>query len=358
MGGIGAFLVNMFENIDPAVCTMDFVMYNSEKSSDFTQKIERMGGRVTCFSAFLNLKNIGKIAGEFRSYLEKQETYNIVHVHTPSLGPFVLPAAKKRGIAVRAVHSHNIKYADSWKKKLRNRFLILLGRPYINLRLACSQEAGDFLFGNKHFAIVMNGINIPRYEYNEKVRGQVRKNEKEVIIGSIGNFLHTKNHSFLIDVMEIIMQKSEHYKLWLVGEGPLRDSIERKVSRLGLEKHVRFLGRSNEVEHILQGMDIFVLPSFYEGLGIVTIEAQAADLPCYISDRCPDLVKVLPSLEMLPLGDPGLWAEKIWKTEVRHRESRLRELSEAGFDSKSSAQKLVSIYERSLSELACGSTMD
>ena len=160
------------------------------------------------------------------------------------------------------------------------------------IKLACSQIAGEFLyskFKNKEFRVVNNAINVDEYKFNQnsrmKVRDEIHIADNEYVVGHIGRFVEQKNHEFIIKIFEELYSQNNHITLVLVGDGPLYDTIKNNIKGKVYENKIKMLGIRKDIRNIIQAFDVFFMPSFYEGLPFVLIEAQAAGLPCIVSDN-------------------------------------------------------------------------
>ena len=186
---------------------------------------------------------------------------------------------------------------------------------YANLQLACSKEAGEWLFGNTQFIVLNNGIDVSKYVFNQNIREEYRKIlgfSDELVLGHVGRFSNQKNHNFLIDIFYEIIKINKKSKLILIGTGELENEIKEKVESLSLKEKVIFLGARADVNKIMQAMDVFILPSLFEGLPVVGVEAQASGLPCIISDTVSKDVKITDSVLQISLSlPPEEWGKKL-----------------------------------------------
>ena len=221
--------------------------------------------------------------------------------------------------------------------------------------MCCSELAGRWLFGNKEYDkgnvyLLNNAIEIEKFKYNEEVRKAKRKElgieEDTLIIGHLGRFVAQKNHHFLIDIFAEFYKKNQNSILLLAGQGPLKEEIEEKVKNLGLDKNVRFLGQRNDANELYQALDVFVLPSIYEGLPVVGVEAQASGLLCVLSSDMTKETKVLKTTEFLTL-DVGAekWANTIIQNfEKFERKDTTEEITKNNFNIKEEAGNLIIKY--------------
>lgn len=271
--------------------------------------------------------------------------YEIVHVHGNS-GTMAIDihAAKLGGAKIRIAHCHN----STNKYKLTHKVL----KPIMNREathfLACSDLAGKWAF-SQPYTVLKNGIDVKKFIYNEKIRKEYREKlgiADNFVIGHIGHMSYQKNHEFLISVFYEIYKVNNKAKLLLIGDGKNRPLIENQILKLSLENAVIMLGKRNDVNYILQAMDVFVLPSRYEGLGIVNIEAQAAALKCVVADTIPAEAKITDNIEFLSLNSPKeLWRDTILKyIDGYERENMYEQIRGKGYDIQDVVKKLEKIY--------------
>lgn len=222
--------------------------------------------------------------------------------------------------------------------------------------MCCSELAGRWLFGKKTYnagkvVLLNNAIELEKFSYNEKIRNKKRKELKikknQIVIGHIGRFVTQKNHTFLIDIFNEIYKENNNTVLLLVGQGPLVEEIKEKVNQLRLTDHVQFLGQRNDANELYQAFDIFILPSLYEGLPVVGVEAQSAGLLCIFSSDMTKETKVLRSTRFISLSSPEEWSNIILETYKNHqRKDTKKEITRNGFDIEKEAKKLERIYLR------------
>ena len=221
---------------------------------------------------------------------------------------------------------------------------------YATKLFACSEAAGKWMFKGTEFEVLYNAIDAQQYSYNEDVRNRVRKEfgiaKETLVIGHVGRFSPPKNHAFLIEIFCDIVRRQPDSKLLLVGDGILRKDIEKKCFDNAVWDKVIFTGLRGDVPDLLQAMDVFVFPSLFEGLGIVTIEAQASGLPCIISDKVPIECKITGGLvKQVKLEESAeYWALQLIESSNIERRNTLNEIRKAGFDVKENVKKLEKIY--------------
>lgn len=346
-GGIESYMMNYYRNFDREKIQIDFAVHDAGGFGYYDEEIKRFGGRIYV------LPQKSKHPFIYSSCLKKlleHNDYKIIHTHMDAMGMWVLKIAKECGIPVRIAHSHNTQHLTTNPIKL---FLLEQARKKINLyathRMACSEVAGKWLFGDAPFQIIRNAIDIDKFLYNSVMRKVKRKEwniqEDECLIGHVGRFDTQKNHSFLIDVFYKIHQQNSKVKLMLVGEGRLFDNIKLKIQQLGLEKSVIFTGSRNDANELYNAFDLFILPSLFEGLGIVAIEAEINGCKTLLSDKIPADAKIAENVDFIPL-DVDAWTSAIIKEIDKDdvREAALFDVYQSGYDIKTEAKKLQDIY--------------
>jgi glycosyltransferase involved in cell wall biosynthesis len=228
---------------------------------------------------------------------------------------------------------------------------------YGNLFIACSKEAGNWLFRDKEFVVLNNAIDVDKYIYNEKVRLHQRANNNlssHLVIGHVGRFSEQKNHKFVVDIFYEVCKQQKDAMLMLVGTGELEQEIKEKIFSLGLQDNTIFMGNRSDVNELMQAMDIFILPSLFEGLPLVGIEAQATGLPCVVSDTVSKDVKITPNVSFMSLESaPSEWAECILNMSKNTVRANTRsDIISSGYDIKSVVMQLERTYREKLNALA------
>ena len=280
--------MNYYKNIDHSKVQFDFVVHDNDKV-DSTDIVEKMGGRVYKIPAYY--KNIFGFMYSIYNIV-RENKYNIVHCHMTTLGIFSLLPSWLAGAKVRILHGHS----TTVKSEIKRNLMKLVLRPFstfvANRQFACSKIAACWLFGSdKNVEIIKNAIEVEKFQFNENYRNKLREElglENKFIIGHIGRFMYQKNHEYLIQIFNNIVHKIPSAHLVLVGDGPLREHILQKIENLGLSTRVTYLGLRKDVHKLYSLFDIFYFPSWYEGLGLVAIEAQAEKLPILMSNFIPD----------------------------------------------------------------------
>lgn len=346
-GGTQALLMNIYRKIDRKKVQFDFLVVYKEKQF-YDDEINELGGNLYKFS-FREDLNLLKFNNDLKKFFDEHNKYDIVHCHAYTIGYFCLKAAKEANIPVRIAHSHNNETVRDFKY-LPKLFMQRKFTKYATDLFACSEEAGKYLFKNKKFEVLKNAIDSDRFIANNEVREQIRNElglDGKFVVGHVGRLHPQKNHDFLIDVFEKIREKKKNAEMILIGTGPLENDIKKNVKNKGLTPYIHFLGNRKDMERIYQGMDIFVFPSIFEGLGIVAIEAQAAGIPLVCSEGIPPEANVSPLFKQLSLSDSvEIWTDeslKMSRNELKHTNTQ-NYIINAGFDMNQVAKKMETYY--------------
>jgi len=343
-GGAETMIMNLYRKIDRNKIQFDFIVHGNEIGA-YEKEIESYGGKVYHLSKYKGTNHFTYIK-EWKNFLEKHKEYEIIHSHMRSTASIYLAIAKKMN-RTGIIHSHSTSSGKGFVALVKD-ILQLRLRFISDYFFACSSEAGKWLFGKKvcqreNFFLIKNAVDAEKFSYCEETRVKMRKKlglEHNIIIGHIGRFIPVKNHEFIIDIFQRILQILPEARLMLVGEGSLETIIQDKVNNLGLSDKVLFTGVRTDIANLLQAMDLLVMPSLFEGLPVVLIESQAAGLPTLISTQISDEVKITNLVENLSLEDsPNEWAQKsVAMMEKLKRRNTYQELFEAGYDMPSVAR--------------------
>lgn len=349
-GGMEALIMNYYRRIDRTKVQFDFlVRLSEEKSNYYEEEIISLGGKVHRLPIY-NAKTHRLFFSELFKFFKRNPEYKIIHSHPDITSVFYLMIARNAGIPVRIAHSHGTSYDKNW------RALVKMGaKPFLNKycthRFACGEKAGVWLFGHRYkdsMKILPNAIETDLFTFNDLIRNEIRKElnlEDNLVIGNIARFGEPKNHDFLIDIFHEICKLKANVKLVLIGEGELKAKIQEKVQHLGLQGNVCFLGVRNDINRVLNGLDVFLLPSLYEGFPFVLVEAQTSGLQCVVSDRVPPEAKLSNLYLTLPLSKSAKeWAEFILANAAYSRGNTLDIIRQKGFDIKEHAKWLADFY--------------
>lgn len=341
-GGLETMLMNYYRAIDRAKVQFDFLTHRDFRA-DYDDEIEALGGKI------FRLPNLNPFSrsylGALDRFFREHPEYRIVHSHLDCMSAIPLKAAKKHGVPVRIAHSHSSRQDRDLKYPLKLLFKRSIPGQATQL-FACGKEAGKWMFGTDDFRVLNNAIDAERYRFDPVVRQEVRRElgipADAPVVGHVGRFMAPKNHGFLL---RIFAELPDHARLLLVGDGELLAENERLAEELGVRDRVIFAGLRSDVDRMLQAMDVFVFPSLYEGLPLSVIEAQAAGLPCLISDKVPIECKKTDLVTQIPLdASPAEWAEAVLSAAEAPRGDTLAQIRETGFDIRANAEWLQNYY--------------
>lgn len=349
-GGVEAVTINYYRNIDKNKVQLDFICDEDSTNIPY-EEIERMGGKVIIIPSYSKPFKYHKALKR----VLKEGNYKIIHSNINTLSVFSLFAAKCAGVPVRIAHSHSTTNKKEKKKNLMKQVLRPFSKVFATDYMCCSELAGRWLFGNKEYDkgnvyLLNNAIDLDKFKYNDSLRKKKRKElgikDDTLVIGHIGRFVAQKNHDFLIDIFNEIHKKNNNSILLLAGQGPLMEDIKNKVKELNLEDSVKFLGQRNDANELYQAFDVFLLPSLYEGLPVVGVEAQASGLLCYLSDDMTKETKVLDITKFMSLNNtPKEWANNILDDVKKYKRiDTSKEMTAKNFNIKEEAKKLEEYY--------------
>ncbi len=352
-GGVESVVYNYYTNIDHHKFQFDFYV-DADSRCKLPKEIIDMGANCYVIPPYQNLFSyIKKLEEEF-----KKNKYSIVHSNMNTLSVFSLYAAYIAGVPIRICHNHSTAGKGEIKKNILKYILKPFAKVFATNCCGCSKYAAEWLFGKKavnngNVTVFNNAIDINKFKYNADVRTEVRKElniEDKVVIGHIGRFCYQKNHDFLIDIFNEICKQNDNAVLILVGIGELSYDVKNKVHKLGLDDKVKFLGVRKDAYRIYQAMDVFVLPSRYEGLPVVGVEAQTSGTPCVFSDAMTVETKMARNTIMLSLDEPvNVCAKKVLEFSKIPKYDSSAEIQAAGFDISTESKKLEHYYENCLS---------
>lgn len=354
-GGAETLLMNLYRNVDRKRVQFDFLV-NESRACDYDSEIESLGGKIYRIPRYdiLNYAGYKHACVDFFNH----HCYPIVHGHIGLPASIYLKEASRRG-SFTIAHSHAQNYPLSLNE-LVFRACSCRVRKVADYFLACSWEAGRDRFGSEiangeSFHILKNGVDTSAMAFDPNRRASIRSelgiDEVAPVLGHVGRLTEVKNHRFLIDVFDLVRRTSPNAKLLLVGKGELDDSLHGYVKDKNLEDSVLFLGIRNDVSSLLSAMDVFVFPSFAEGLSCAAIEAQCSGLPTLLSTGVPESACILSSTKRLDLSlGATAWADAVAKMlrgerAVNRYDARAL-VAKVGFDIEESAAWIQDFYLR------------
>ena len=347
--GVMSVVMNYLRNM-PEDIRFD-VLYFDELPDNYRDELETLGGRAYRVAPpglhSFRHDDVDEFLNAHRG------EYAAIHLHLPFLASVFAPKARKYGIPKVLVHCHSTWYSLDQRNILRNRLLNVPTKRLADTLIACGRDAGRFWYGDKamregQVKVLPNAVVCDKYRYSPQRRTTVRAAMglcDALVVGHVGRVSPPqKNHPFLFRVFAEIARTVEHTVLLLAGAERCPE-LEALAAELGIEEHVQYLGLRSDVPDLLQAMDLFLFPSFYEGLPVAVVEAQSAGLPVLMSDTVTDEVCATDRIERLPLSNtPAQWAGRALALAALPRQDTADQVVSAGFDLKESAQWLASEY--------------
>jgi len=354
-GGVCQFMLNNLKYIDKSRFHIDYATLSKERL-EISDDMKRFGCKVSYISCYPE-ENQAQFISEFETIFD--EGYDAVHLHTSYWKGFLIEEiAIKKGVPVILVHAHNtmIDIVDDEKRtraeELHERLKSSFDTSLATHFCACSKAAADWLYGEQipreRIIILNNAIDIDKFSYKPSVRDKYRKELRvndSFVIGFVGRLCYQKNPDMLIDIFNEVSKAVPEAKLLVVGTGEMLEDIIGKVDKMGLTEKVVFLGYRTDISELLQAMDVFVLPSRFEGFPITLIEAQCAGLPCVASSFITGEVKLTCNAQLLTC-DISIWVDRI--IAIAGKSSTRRDMSDeiakAGFSIKEQVKHMEQIY--------------
>ena len=349
-GGAETLAMNIYRKIDRNKVQFDFIVHTDE-DCDYYDEVKSLGGKILHFPRY-DVKNHFKYRKCWIDFFGNHPEYKVIHAHMTGSASVFLPIAKKYGLYTIA-HSHIAKSQSG----LRQKVIDLYRLPLKNISdyiFACSHIAGQWMFGKNvsdrdNYSILKNGIDASSFTYNEEKRKRIRQEfglENQFVIGSIARFHKQKNHEFMMRIFKEVTKAIPDAVLFLVGNGELEGEIRQQVHELGLDPNVIFLGVRKDIADILSAMDVFLMPSFREGLPVSLVEAQASGIKIIASDVISNEIHLTDLIDLCSLDDnASTWAKTILKYQNGYeRKNTMKSIQENGYDIQTTADWLQNFY--------------
>jgi len=367
-GGIETWLMQILRHTDRERLQMDFLVHVIYPCA-YTEEIRALGSQIIlCPHPRQYVRQPWQYDRTFKQLLRQHGSYHIIHAHTAHFNGYVLRLARQAGIPVRIAHSHNDSFYADARDPLHRRLYIAFTKSlisrYATMGLAASDRAAAYLFGgnwqsDRRWQVLYCSLDLTPFRQQidpVAVRAEFNIPEDAFVIGHVGRFVEQKNPLFLIEIVAEVAKLEPKTYLLLVGNGSLQSEMEAKVQQVGLSDRVIFAGIRSDVPRLMLGaMDVFLFPSLYEGLGLVLIEAQAAGLPCVLSDIVPeeaDLIESLMHRMSLSLS-ASAWAQAVVAARSNQcaiaRSDALAIVENSPFNIDIGVKKLVKVYESKVS---------
>ena len=349
-GGKKNLVMEYYRHIDRSKVQFDFIC-DSDSQAIPEDEIKQLGGKVYIIPPYQHIfANMHEMKRIFR-----ENSYPVVHSWNSTMNLFPMKVAKRSGIPVRISESLSMAHEGDWKTKIK-KLLRPLSKRYATHYMSCGEDCGRWQFGDKLFDsgkvdVFKTVINAEFNNFDLKLREKTRKQyswEDKIVVGHIGRFTPQKNSVHLIEIFAAFAKKEPKAALCLIGDGELKEKMMSRIKELGIEDSVDYLGRKEDIQQFYNAMDCFLLPSLYEGLPVVGLEAQSCGLPVFFSTEITREAKACDLCHFIPLSaSEEEWADKmlvIVKKNIPIRTGHSKDVVDAGFDSTSEALRLQRYY--------------
>lgn len=351
LGGAESRVMDLYRNMDREQIQFDFLIHTNEKQH-FQDEVEALGGRIYHLPRF-KVYNYFSYRKAVKNFFREHPEIKAVHGHMTSTAGIYLPVAKKCGVPMTIAHARSAGVDQGIKGKI-TLFLRRNLKKRADYCFTCSALAGEAVFGKEameegRVRTILNAIDASEYTFDQETRDRIRKElnmENKFVIGHVGRFDFMKNHKFLLEIFEEIQKEHGESVLMLLGDGSLREEIQKLAEQKGLQDKVLFMGNRRNISDYFQAMDYFVFPSLFEGLPGTVVEAQAAGVRCLISDTITKEVAISDMVTGFSLEKTAKeWADYVLQTKEYTRENTLHILGNAGFDVKKQVENMMQFYK-------------
>ncbi len=332
-------------------CKIDFLYTVPTENTTYIDEIRRDGNHVYKLSQ-IKYKTLPKFMKEVKQFFKKHNDYDIVHCHVANTAIFYLSAAKKYGIKVRIIHAHATTSSDKFVNRVRNDIMQPISNSYATDFFACSQKAGEAVFGKKDFCVIRNAIVADKYLFTEEEYHRQRELlglGDKLVVGTVGRMSEQKNPIFILKIIKRLVEEKVDFKFLYIGNGHMQDQIDALIEKWQLGDYIQILQHRTDVNLLYQAMDIFILPSLFEGLPVVGIEAQCSGVPSLVADTITKELKILDTTEFLPIESEQVWVDAIKKIDVKASIEKRKNVAEtfrkSGYDINTNAKLMQEKYE-------------
>ena len=343
--GVSSYAMNYYRQLVCDKFNYDFLVVNDVESPYYAE-IKKSGGKVFLMPSYKKepLKVIPYLKKVF-----KENQFDVVHCNVMNSGSLILMMAKICGVKVRILHSHATQTGDKAWKKIRNKLFCSITLKCSNTYFACSHLAGDYLFGKNNYFLIPNAIEIGQYKFSsinrEEIRNTLGIGEFKVIM-TVGRFTHQKNPFFIVDIIKQYSKTHKDFVFWWFGNGELEEKVKEYATNQNIIDKIIFWGARADVNKYYSAADVFILPSLYEGLPVVGIEAQIAALPIVFSDNISKEAKISNNVEFENIKDPMVWCSTIDNVVSKDRVENEKSVKFFEWDISKQAEKLAEIYNK------------
>lgn len=344
VNGVASYAMNYFRNIDHDRIQMDFLVVK-DFPTPYYYEIKKLGGKLFIVP-LMTKKPISFL--KCVKNIFKEEKYDILHCHVVNTSLPFLKYAKKYNVPIRIIHSHATVSSDKKWKQIRNDFIAGFALRNANRYFACSKLAGKCLFKDRKFQVINNAVNVDKYLFDKAAREKYRKElnaEDKFVVATVGRQCEQKNPKFAMRVFAELKKICPNAVYWWIGSGEMESQLREYAKTLGISNSMFFLGNRTDINKIYSAMDTFLLPSIYEGLPVVGIEAQTASLPLIVSDTITTELKITDRIKYMSLTAPETeWAKEILKFKGLERKDMTDDIVKANYEIKKASKLLSEIY--------------
>lgn len=354
-GGTDVYMMEIIRNINKNKYSVDVLIKDGDQYDEsFYDELRSLGSNVFLAkgSFFDRLKYIKYF---FKKNISK---YDVIHINATSCATGLIAYFAKKYGKIKKVIFHSHMGGNDHRFSIADRIGRSLLAKNVDIYAACSNVAADFMFGNKILKnkkciILKNSIDVDKFDFDKRIRTVMRKRygvlDTQFVLLHVGRFVKQKNHRYLIEVFKELASNDveDCCRLFLIGDGPLKEQIKKLVYDMSLEDKVVFCGLCDNVSDYMQLADCFIMPSVHEGLPIVAVEAQAAGLPCVLSSNISKETQIVAdNVCFVDIINDNIndWVTKICEKRFYIRKSTKSVLTEKGFDSKNAIKELEKLY--------------
>ncbi len=346
-GGMETYIMDIYRHCDRTKLQFDFLNFHTFDIA-YKEEIEELGGCIY----YIPLKSVDmKMHYQALKQLFLENSYCGVYYQCNhklvSLDVFKI--AKKHGVKKRVVHSHNSTHKPgSFMHRLREKVTEMQFPKYVTANFACSKNAGKWMFGNREYTVIRNGIDTSVFAFHQEKREQLRREMgiyRQLVIGTVGRLVEAKNPEYMLEIFKILHEQNPNTVFLHVGDGNLRERMKKKIVEYGLQDRYLLLGMQSNVADYLCAMDIFLLPSIHEGFPFVLVEAQATGLPCLVADNITKDCDLTGNMTFISNQEqPNVWAKKIQEIDISNRQCGVEQIQRQGYDVNTVAMQIQDYF--------------
>lgn len=350
LGGVSTVVLNYYQHIDRNKFKFDIAI-NTRQLGPNGHRLKELGTEI--FYLPLKSRNPLKYIRQLKGIIESGE-YDVIHDHGGLTSYVGLAVGKYMGVPIRIAHAHSAPQFSGIRGMLKSKASHYINPKIATVLVSCSQDATHAIFGSRSLDdafILKNAIDVGKFRFDAEKRNTVREAlgiNDHLVIGTVGNLDPVKNQKYLLEIFASIHKIRQDVTLVIVGEGPLLNELKAQAKTLGVASNIMFLGRRTDVNTLLMGFDVFVMPSLHEGFAIAALEAAASGLPLYLSDKIPKELSFATRSRFLPIDrPPEYWSEEILSSQNSKydRVKGAEEVIKNGFDIRQNIQLLENIYQ-------------